>query len=76
MTPTGGDTSLGLQGDRFPLTTMGLVSRLRDISGEARRKALEELITRYWRPVYLYLRMAWKKSNEDAKARQYITNII
>jgi RNA polymerase sigma factor (sigma-70 family) len=46
---------------------MGLVSRLRDISGEARRKALEELITRYWRPVYLFLRMAWKKSNEDAK---------
>lgn len=34
---------------------------------EVRKKALEELCGRYWKPIYCHLRVAWVKSNEDAK---------
>jgi RNA polymerase sigma-70 factor (ECF subfamily) len=32
-----------------------------------RRQRLEQLLTLYWRPVYRYIRLAWKTSVEDAK---------
>ena len=56
-----GDTSLG--GDRkdFPKTEVDFLARLRDPSG------LEELARRYWKPIYTYFRVAWAKTNEDAK---------
>jgi RNA polymerase sigma-70 factor (ECF subfamily) len=58
-----GDTTLG-GGDRsFPETTMGFAAGLR--AGDVR--ALEVLARRYWKPVYSYVRIAWSKSNEDAK---------
>jgi len=34
---------------------------------EARRAGLEDLIRRYWKPTYRYIRAAWAKSSEDAK---------
>ena len=60
------DTSLGLGPQEFPLTTWGLVSKIRKATDE-RQTALETLCTRYWRPIYSYVRRAWRKSNEDAK---------
>ncbi len=57
------DTSLGGGRGEFPVTTWGMVSRMR----EARGDALETLCRRYWKPVYRYARVAWSKSNEDAK---------
>ncbi|MHC4606843.1 MAG: RNA polymerase sigma factor [Planctomycetota bacterium] len=62
-----GDTDLGGRRRDFPQTTMGLVSHLREKSSEARQAALEALCTRYWKPIYLYIRIVWKKPNEDAK---------
>jgi RNA polymerase sigma-70 factor (ECF subfamily) len=59
------DTSLGGERRGFPETTWGLVSRLTDPSTQ--RAALETLCARYWKPVYRYVRIAWSKSNEDAK---------
>lgn len=59
------DTSLGGGGRAFPDTTWGMISRLRDPARH--RDALEDLCRRYWKPVYLYARLAWAKSNEDAK---------
>lgn len=56
------DTSLG---GGFPETTWGLVSRLRETA--AHRQALEALCTRYWKPVYTYVRLAWRKSDADAR---------
>lgn len=32
-----------------------------------RRRALEVLVSSYWKPVYKYLRLKWNMSNEDAK---------
>jgi len=59
------DTSLGGGNRSFPDTTWGMISRLRD--PDRHREGLEHLCRRYWRPVYLYARVAWAKSNEDAK---------
>lgn len=50
----------------FPQTTWGLVSQLQK-AREQRQQGLETLCTRYWRPIYAYVRRAWRKSNEDAK---------
>ena len=61
------DTSIG--GDRgpFPATTWGLITRLRDSTPESRREGLEKLCLRYWKPVYQYVRIAFTRTNEDAK---------
>ena len=61
------DTSLGGPGANFAETAWGMVERARDTSPEIRQGGLEELSRSYWKPVYHYLRVAWAKSNEDAK---------
>ena len=61
----GNDTTLGGSRRQFPDTTEGLLSRL---SGDRDyRSGIEELCRRYWKPVYRYLRIAWAKTNDDAK---------
>lgn len=51
-----GDTSLGGPGADFPETVLDVVK----LPGDAFARA-------YWKPVYHYFRVAWRKSNEDAK---------
>lgn len=62
-----GNTSLGGAQQEFPKTVWDVVCRARDADGAVRRKALGELCDRYWKPVYHYVRVAWAKSNDDAK---------
>ncbi|HZE95683.1 MAG TPA: ECF-type sigma factor [Planctomycetota bacterium] len=61
------DTSLGGEGDRFPETTGDISSMLGQDGPTLGRPELELLCRRYWKPVYAYVRIAWAKSNEDAK---------
>ena len=61
-----GDTELGGKGQEFPQTTWGLVSRVRKEHAQ-RQQGLDDLCVRYWKPIYGYVRRAWRKSNEDAK---------
>lgn len=62
-----GDTTLG-GGERiFPETTLGFAGGLRNPVPADYARSLEILCTRYWKPVYSYVRIAWAKSNEDAK---------
>jgi RNA polymerase sigma-70 factor (ECF subfamily) len=56
-----GDTTLGGSDKSFPETTLGFAGGVRD------GRSLETLCARYWKPVYSYIRIAWAKSNEDAK---------
>lgn len=62
-----GETSLGGSQQDFPKTVAEMLSRARDASTRVRRAGFEELSRRYWKPVYHYVRVAWAKSNEDAK---------
>jgi RNA polymerase sigma-70 factor (ECF subfamily) len=63
----GSETTLGGPDRYFPETTVGFLSLLRRRTEDGRRAALEVLCTRYWKPVYAYVRAGWSKSNEDAK---------
>ncbi|MBV8881334.1 MAG: sigma-70 family RNA polymerase sigma factor [Planctomycetaceae bacterium] len=63
----GPETTLGGPERFFPETTVGFLSLLRRHTDDGRRAALDVLCTRYWKPVYAYVRSGWSKSNEDAK---------
>ncbi|HVR85060.1 MAG TPA: sigma factor [Planctomycetota bacterium] len=62
-----GDTSLNGVQKGFPETTSGLTGSLGQPGSPAYRESLALLCQRYWKPVYGYVRVAWAKSNEDAK---------
>lgn len=62
-----GDTSLGGREGDFPKTKWSLLAGIRRSESPERRSALEDLCRRYWKPIYRYLRIAYAKTNEDAK---------
>jgi RNA polymerase sigma-70 factor (ECF subfamily) len=62
-----GDTTLGGGDKAFPETTLGFAGGLRNPATADYTRSLETLCSRYWKPVYSYIRIAWAKSNEDAK---------
>jgi len=62
-----GDTTLGGGEKAFPETTLGFAGGLRNPAAADYARSLEILCARYWKPVYSYIRIAWAKSNEDAK---------
>lgn len=62
-----GDTSLGGPDKVFPQTRWSLVWNLSEAESAQFREAIDVLCARYWKPVYTYVRIAWAKSNEDAK---------
>ena len=52
---------------QFPATAWSLVERLRDPKAPEVRAYLDRMIRLYWRPVYRFVRVSWKRSDEDAK---------
>ena len=64
---SGDDTTLGGGEKAFPETTLGFAGGLRNPAAADYGRSMETLCARYWKPVYSYLRIAWAKSNEDAK---------
>ena len=61
------ETGIGGPGGKFPATQWSAITALRSGQTPARDQALEVLVILYWKPVYKYLRIKWRKSNEDAK---------
>lgn len=61
------DTSLRQGQSRFPATSWSLLARLRDPRDERMQAYLNRMVETYWRPVYKFVRVSWKRSNEDAK---------
>lgn len=51
----------------FPQTRLTVVDRLRDREPAVRRLAAGDLVDAYWRPVYVYLRVRWRLTAEDAE---------
>jgi RNA polymerase sigma factor (sigma-70 family) len=51
----------------FPLTRRSAVEAMRSSDAAARARGLETVAATYWRPVYSYLRLHWRKPHEEAK---------
>jgi RNA polymerase sigma-70 factor (ECF subfamily) len=62
-----GMTSMGGSDPRFPSTLWSQVVAAGDAGHPGRRPALEELVRRYWKPVYAHIRFQWAKDNDKAK---------
>ena len=65
--PSPEDTALGGPRRDFPSTCWSRFIGDVPTSEAHRESAATELATRYWKPIYGYVRATWAKSNEDAK---------
>ena len=61
------DTDLGGPIGAFPATQCGVIAATASSDPQVRERALATLVTMYWKPIYKYIRIKWKASNEDAK---------
>lgn len=61
------DTKMGGGASRFRTTRQSAILASRSTDPEERRSGLETIIAAYWKPAYKYIRLRWKKTNEDAK---------
>jgi RNA polymerase sigma factor (sigma-70 family) len=61
------DTSIGGDARRFPTTRDSLVAAVSHPDETTRRAAFADLVAVYWKPVYRYIRLKWRKDNEEAK---------
>lgn len=61
------DTAFRQGQSQFPVTSWSLLARLRDPRDRQVQLYLNRMIEGYWRPVYKFVRIGWKRSNEDAK---------
>ena len=51
----------------FPATRHSVVRDLASVDPDARAAAYDGLVRSYWRPVYLYIRLRWRRGSEDAR---------
>jgi len=51
----------------FPTTRRSVVRALASSDAAERTRAFDTLVACYWKPLYKYARVAWKKSREDAE---------
>jgi RNA polymerase sigma factor (sigma-70 family) len=53
--------------DAFPATRHSVVRGIASADPDARREAYGALVRSYWRPVYTYVRLRWRRDAEDAR---------
>jgi RNA polymerase sigma factor (sigma-70 family) len=58
------DTGIGGPHDRFPSTQLSLIEAA---AAGLPNEALERVVALYWKPVYRFIRLKFRKNNEDAK---------
>jgi RNA polymerase sigma factor (sigma-70 family) len=61
------DTTLGGSDRSFPTTQWSQILAAQDPTRPGHRDRLDALLRAYWKPAYAYIRVGWRKSNEDAK---------
>ncbi|MFQ5630804.1 MAG: RNA polymerase sigma factor [bacterium] len=62
-----GNSLTGKEANRFPKTRWSAIVAARSPNEEERQRALSVIFEAYWKPVYFYIRLKWRKSNEDAQ---------
>jgi RNA polymerase sigma factor (sigma-70 family) len=60
------DTAIGGAQDRFPSTRLSLLEAA-SANDALPNDALDQVVALYWKPIYKYIRLKWRKSNEEAK---------
>lgn len=72
------DTQLQFGPAHFPSTQWSMVLRAQDPASSEHRNGIENLVRLYWRPIYVFIRTSWSKSNEDAKdlTQDFLTELI
>jgi RNA polymerase sigma factor (sigma-70 family) len=58
------DTAIGGPEGRFPSTQLSLIEAA---SAGLPNEAMERVVALYWKPVYRFIRLKFRKNNEDAK---------
>ena len=61
------DTAIGGAAKAFPPTRRTMVDCLRSSEPAERERAADLLVEQYWKPLYKYLRLKWRRTNEEAK---------
>ena len=61
------DTDIGGPLHKFPITNHSAIANARSGDQIIRQRALDIILTSYWKPVYKYIRLKWQANNEDAK---------
>ncbi|MCE9595501.1 MAG: hypothetical protein K8S98_15040 [Planctomycetes bacterium] len=61
------DTEMGGSRPSFPTTRPSFVAGLASDEAAGRARATEVLVGSYWKPIYKYVRLRFRKENEDAK---------
>jgi len=51
----------------FPATRHSVIERIRSADAGVRREAFGNLVDGYWKPLYKYLRVHWRLSDDDAQ---------
>ncbi len=51
----------------FPPTRHSVIERMRSVDTAARRDAFGDLVEGYWKPLYKYLRLHWRVSDDEAQ---------
>ncbi len=71
-------TEMGAGGNSFPTTQWSRLLRARDDADPGYRDGLQQILLEYWRPVYVFIRRSWGKSNEDAKdlAQEFFLEVV
>ncbi|MGI8960994.1 MAG: RNA polymerase sigma factor [Bryobacteraceae bacterium] len=71
------DTAIGGAMHRFPSTRLSLF-KTSNSPATLGQEALSSLIAVYWKPSYKYVRIKWRRSNEDAKdlVQGFFTTLI
>jgi RNA polymerase sigma factor (sigma-70 family) len=72
------DTGIGGGRSKFPTTHHSAILAASSNDSVERSRAMEVIIAAYWKPVYKYIRIQWRKSNEDAKdlTQAFFTRIL
>ena len=60
-------TTMGGGSGKFRTTCWSMVLHAADPNSPKHAAHLEGLIERYWKPVYVTIRLGWHKTNDDAK---------
>lgn len=63
----GEDATLPGPGGIFPATRWSAIEAARSGDPEARRRALDRIVSIYWKPIYKYIRARYRRSAEDAQ---------